>query len=386
MYKQQQNKHSSKKRAISLDLARGFMLLLIILAHVPLLLYGSEPGLMSRTASVTSLDRLFNVFGELFIDNRARPLFAVLFGYGLVMIFESQLSKGYSQKEARKTVRRRSLYLILFGVILAVLIGGQDILMAYGTIGLLVGWLLLRSNKVLITVTIIITSIFISYIPILWGFILYENGSYGFGTEFSADYHYIQSLVEALLYFPIIPLFIHFLFPILPSVLVGMWLGRKKLLTAPQQNSRLKMIAIICITISLLGALPLALIGETWMPSLFSTGVLNGIQIITGTAGGIGYAALFGILGNLIKSPGWLTNALTALGKRSLTFFVLNETLLVILFSPVAFGLGGKLTNTEATFIAIFIWCLGVFIAYMLEKFKINGPLESLMRHAVYKK
>lgn len=60
-----------------------------------------------------------------------------------------------------------------------------------------------------------------------------------------------------------------------------------------------------------------------------------------GSAGGIGYAALFGMIGNLIKNPGWITNSLTALGKRSLTLFVLNETLLVTLLSPVAFDLGG---------------------------------------------
>ena len=35
--------HASKKRAISLDLARGYMLLLIVLAHVPLYLYAAEP-------------------------------------------------------------------------------------------------------------------------------------------------------------------------------------------------------------------------------------------------------------------------------------------------------------------------------------------------------
>jgi uncharacterized membrane protein YeiB len=93
---------TSTKRAISLDLARGFMLLLIVLAHAPLFLYGSEPGVMSRPESVTFLDKLLNSLGELLIDNRARPMFAVLFGYGLVMMFEKQLSKGKSKKEALK--------------------------------------------------------------------------------------------------------------------------------------------------------------------------------------------------------------------------------------------------------------------------------------------
>ncbi|TKI78886.1 glyoxalase, partial [Bacillus mycoides] len=35
-----------KQRAISLDLARGTMLLLIVLAHAPLYLYAADPGII----------------------------------------------------------------------------------------------------------------------------------------------------------------------------------------------------------------------------------------------------------------------------------------------------------------------------------------------------
>ncbi|TKI89658.1 glyoxalase, partial [Bacillus wiedmannii] len=77
-------------------------------------------------------------FGIFIIDNRARAMFAVLLGYGLVLALEGQISKGKNENHAVKIVRRRSSYLILFGIVLAVLIGGQDILMAYGVAGLLV--------------------------------------------------------------------------------------------------------------------------------------------------------------------------------------------------------------------------------------------------------
>ncbi|TKI72114.1 glyoxalase, partial [Bacillus mycoides] len=77
-------------------------------------------------------------FGIFIIDNRARAMFAVLLGYGLVLAFEGQISKGKNENQAVKIVRRRSLYLILFGIVLAVLIGGQDILMAYGLAGIFV--------------------------------------------------------------------------------------------------------------------------------------------------------------------------------------------------------------------------------------------------------
>ncbi|MGD6962430.1 DUF418 domain-containing protein [Fictibacillus phosphorivorans] len=382
----QTQSNAEKKRVISLDVARGFMLLLIVLAHAPLFLYESDPGVMSRPESLSALESIFNSAGELFIDNRARPLFAVLFGYGMVMMYESQLSKGKSSNIARKMINRRSLYLILFGIVLAVVVGGQDILMAYGIAGLLTSKLLMYNNKLLSKVTVSLTIVFILYIPVIWGFFLKEIGSYGFGNEFSSDQSYSQLFMETIFYFPIIPVLIHFLFPILPSVLIGIWMGRKRFLTESHKYTReLKMIALVGISISLLGSIPLVLLDEVWEPSLFTAGNIYGFQMITGIAGGFGYAALFGLFGCQIKKPGPLTNSLIALGKRSLTFYVLNETLLVLLLSPVAFGLGGELSIISVTGIAFLIWLTGIYMASLLEKFQLNGPLETLIRYLVYR-
>lgn len=99
------------------------MLLLIALAHAPLFLYTAEPGIMHRAESITFFDQIANLFGMFFIDNRARAMFAVLLGYGIVLSFESHISKGKSETDALKMIRRRSLYLILFGIIVALDLG-----------------------------------------------------------------------------------------------------------------------------------------------------------------------------------------------------------------------------------------------------------------------
>lgn len=93
-------------RAHSLDLARGSMLFLIILAHIPLYLYLIEPGVITKVSPSTLPDHIFNVLMELFVDNRARPLFAILFGYGLVIIFNKQLKR--YDNNSLKTVRQKS--------------------------------------------------------------------------------------------------------------------------------------------------------------------------------------------------------------------------------------------------------------------------------------
>ncbi|AXK18848.1 MULTISPECIES: DUF418 domain-containing protein [Bacillus] len=376
-----------KKRAVSLDLARGTMLLLIVLAHAPLYLYAAYPGIMHRVESSSFFDQIVNLFGIFIIDNRARAMFAVLLGYGLVLAFEGQISKGKNEIQAVKIVRKRSLYLILFGIVLAVLIGGQDILMAYGLAGIFVSPLLKCKMKTLIRTFIIIAILYTIFIPIIWGLNMQSIGDYGFSPDVSAKDTYLSTTMIRLLFFPIIPVLIHFMFPILPSIILGLWIARYKLLIKPEQQlKKLYFITTIGLAISLIGALPLSFIGTIWYPTVFTAGMINGIHILTGIAGGLAYATGFGIIGSRLKNPGYFSLALIALGKRSLTFFVLNEALLVIFLSPVAFDLGGHVSNAFAALIAICIWILSVIVALIMEKNNLNGPLEILLRRLVYKK
>ncbi|PGE52225.1 glyoxalase [Bacillus toyonensis] len=376
-----------KKRAVSLDLARGTMLLLIVLAHAPLYLYAADPGIMHRVESSSFFDQIVNLFGIFIIDNRARAMFAVLLGYGLVLAFEGQISKGKNEIQAVKRVRKRSLYLILFGIVLAVLIGGQDILMAYGLAGIFVSPLLKCKMKTLIRTFIIIAILYTIFIPIIWGLNMQSIGDYGFSPDVSAKDTYLSTTMIRLLFFPIIPVLIHFMFPILPSIILGLWIARYKLLIKPEQQlKKLYFITTIGLAISLIGALPLSFIGTIWYPTVFTAGMINGIHILTGIAGGLAYATGFGIIGSRLKNPGYFSLVLIALGKRSLTFFVLNEALLVIFLSPVAFDLGGHVSNAFAALIAICIWILSVIVALIMEKNNLNGPLEILLRRLVYKK
>lgn len=55
-----------KKRALSLDLASGFMLLLIIFAHVPLMLYLNDPGVVSKLHPENMLEKVLNGLMVLF--------------------------------------------------------------------------------------------------------------------------------------------------------------------------------------------------------------------------------------------------------------------------------------------------------------------------------
>jgi len=78
--------------------------------------------------------------------------------------------------------------------------------------------------------------------------------------------------------------------------------------------------------------------------------------------------------------------AITAMGKRSLTFFVMHEVLIVILMSPIAFNMGAYLTVTTGVLLGVVIWAVTLAIAYWMEHRQIAGPLEKYMRYLSYKK
>lgn len=380
------DKVTQKKRAISLDIARGSMLFLIILAHIPLFLYMIEPGVITKVAGSTPIDHFLNFLMEIIVDNRARPLFAILFGYGLVMIYRKQ-SERMGVEEANRIIKRRCWYLILFGAILAGVAGIQDILMTYGIAGLILVSTLKKDNNKIKKHVIISTAICLIYIPILWGGVLLGNQSYGLPVALTGQETYLNTLLDRLISIPIIPLFNHIFFPVIPSVLMGVWLGNLNLLIKPHDHIKLlKQLTIGCLTISLVGAIPLVLINDGWFPSLFIAGVVYGIHILTGFAGGVGYAALFGLLGLGIKYSNVIVEAITAMGKRSLTFFVIHEVLIVILLSPIAFNLGAYLSVTTSVLLGIVMWAVTLSVAYFMNRRQIEGPLEKYMRYLTYKK
>ncbi|WP_152656533.1 DUF418 domain-containing protein [Oceanobacillus sp. CFH 90083] len=375
-----------KKRALSLDLARGSMLFLIILSHIPLFLYTIEPGVITKVAASTPLDHFLNFLMEIIVDNRARPLFAILFGYGLVMIYRKQ-SERKGTAEAKRIIKKRCWYLILFGAVLAGIAGGQDILMTYGIAGLLLISSLKKNNKKIKKYVLISTIICILYIPFLWGGIIVENQAYGLPVELTGQETYVNTMLERLVSIPIIPLLTHIAFPVIPSVLMGIWLGNINVFIKPQNHIKLlKQLTIGGLSLSLAGAIPLVLINDVWFPDLFTAGFVYGIHILTGFAGGVGYAALFGLLGVTIKNRGVILDAIAAMGKRSLTFFVIHEVLTVILLSPIAFHLGASLTVTTSVLLGIIMWMFTLSIAYLMERQQVEGPLEKYMRYLVYKK
>ena len=151
------------------DVARGFMLLFIALANIPFWVATTR-----SSAPSDAVDSVWLWARTLLVDHRAYPLFAMLFGFGLVTMVNRRITSGtrsyleslpgveagrepteqeeawareQATVDARRLVRRRGLWMILFGAVHAVLFSG-DIIGTYGLAAVIfAGWLTRKHRK-----------------------------------------------------------------------------------------------------------------------------------------------------------------------------------------------------------------------------------------------
>ena len=71
------------------DVARGFMLLFIALANIPF-----WTGVTQSSAPADAADTAWLWVRSLLVDSRAYPLFALLFGFGLVTMANRRIASG----------------------------------------------------------------------------------------------------------------------------------------------------------------------------------------------------------------------------------------------------------------------------------------------------
>lgn len=368
-----------QERFLTPDIGRGFMLLFIAVAHAPLLLMNLE------SSYFPSVDRIVQFLVVTFVDSRAYIMFSLFFGLGFVFMVQRQLDRGVSDKLVKASVRRRSIFLILFGFIHLVFIGAIDILAFYGAAGLIVGWTLFKPYQLQKRVLIITGIIYLIMIPVVWLLL----GQVFLTEEVYIPGSYMESVIVNLFGFPVVMLGQMFMYPSLVIILIGVWAARKEWITHPDKHRPLlKKVAWIGICVSVLGALPFALTSvNVWEPPATYLSVFAIMHIFTGVFGGLGYTALIALFSATFKrAVPRVARALSSVGKRSLTFYLYQEALLVILLSQLWLGLGSTIGYTGAFVSAILVWFIGCLLAVWLEKNEKQGPAEMLLRRLIYKK
>ncbi len=380
------------ERALAPDLARGAMLLIIALANVAGVIFAGEPGL---DATPQGVERGLNFLLFELVHARGYPVFAVMFGYGIVQLARRQEACGATPKRVRSVLVRRNLWLVVFGFAHAALLYYGDFLGAYGIVGIVMTLVLLRRGDKFHRIVLVIWAL--SAVEILVTGAIVVSGILG-GSGGSAPLPvghvdslaapgYFASMLDRLGEWPMHTL------TVLPFILIawlGMWAARRRVLEeSAHHQTLLKWTAVLGLGVAIAGGLPAALVSAGWLHvDESAAGLMLMLYGASGMFAGPGYVAVFGLIAMRVTRPGPVVGALSALGRRSLSGYLFQSVAWLVLLAPFTLALGDRFGSPTATgvIIAVAVWLVTVLIARLLDKRKQAGPAEIVLRRLTYER
>ena len=397
------------------DVARGFMLLLIALANVGFWVAGPE-GRAPSTA-----DRTWAFMRALFIDQRAYPLFALLFGFGLATMVNRRMASGidaYCRQltgglrapsaaeldqareqatiDARRLVRRRGLWMVLFGLIHGAFFP-SEIIGTYGVVAVVfAGWFAHKHHKRQLAVCALVL-LFQIIVTVVLAMLMGPGGEAagvaGPAAPEAAPTGAGESVVSALPWFVtnvnewfFTALGAAFTTMILPAAFLGARLADTDLISHPERHRGLLTVAGIGgLALGALGALHELLVPLTGAQSWAADSALIAVL---GLAGGCGWLAVLAMYAGGPTSDNRLTGLkrlLSNVGCRSMTAY-LSQTVMFAGIFVIAPRLTGRSVSPGAAAsaaVAVMVWLTTVVLCAVLERLGMPGPFESLLRIAV---
>ena len=392
------------------DVSRGLMLLFIALANVPfwtIVTRSSVPG--------DAVDTAWLWLRTLLVDHRAYPLFSLLFGFGLATMVNRRIASGtqsYLQSlpgveagreptpqeefwareqatvDARRLVRRRGAWMILFGAAHAALFSG-DIIGTYGLAAVVfAGWLTRKHRKRAMAVSAVVTAATIST--------MYTMGSHvaaqgltaaavmkqGAGESATTLLSYVSGSITSWAGNSVATVLFSM---VVPAMFLGARLADTDLIAHPERHRRL-------LTAVGLGGLGVGAAGGIGYGLWATGGTLAAwtapLHEVTGLAGACGWLALLALYAGGPREDGRLTGLrklASNVGRRSMTAYLSQTFLFAIIFLalPALTGIELHLGEARAAGIAAAVWLATVGLCAVLEHGGHAGPFETLLRTAV---
>lgn len=385
------------KRIDAIDIVRGFALFGILVENMVIFKY---PILFERYPSSipSGIDNTAAWFIQLFFAGKFYMIFAFIFGLGFYFFMERILAQG---GDFLSLYRRRLLTLLLIGLMHMILLWIGDILVSYA----LVGFLLiafrhssLEAIKKWIVSLALLSSLLYGLLGLYNGFAQIRVGDM-FDLYMTANinrvlaYYANSSYVELLLYRvgSELPNALISLVISVPSILAlflcGFYIGKKKIFSNLSENRVLLRKALLWGLI--LGAFFMSLFVAV-EAGYWQTGIpaRSALLLVSNHAASFflfpAYIALILLLlqGNLFNL---LLKPFSAAGRMSLTNYLSQTIICIIIFNGFGFGLVNRLSVTEGLSLALAIFVLQVIWSNIwLRKFR-YGPMEWLWRVLTYK-
>jgi len=377
------------ERALAPDLGRGAMLLIIALANVAGVVFAGEPGL---DATPEGVDRGLNFLLFELVHARGYPVFAVMFGYGLVQLARRQDASGATPQQVRAVLLRRNVWLVVFGFAHAALLYYGDFLGAYGIVGIVMTLVLLRRGDRFHRIALVLWALAAVEILILGAIVV--SGIAGSGGSAPLPSGHVDSLAASGYFTSIVdrlgewPMHTLTVVPFIMIAWLGMWAARRRVLEEQARHrTLLRWTAALGLGVAVAGGLPAALVSAGWLRVDEPTASL--ILMLHGASGmfaGPGYVAIFGLIAMRVTQPGPVVGALSALGQRSLSGYLFQSVAWLVLLAPFTLALGERFASPTVSglVIAVVVWLVTVLIARLLDKRRQPGPAEVVLRRLTY--
>lgn len=372
-----------RDRALAPDVARGAMLLLIALANAHVWIFDRPVGMRGYPRDLVGVDRVVAALQLIFVDGRAYPLFALLFGYGITQLAARRAAAGASPDAAVRIVRRRGWWMVLIGLLHGVLLWAGDIVGAYGLLAVLLAGVLVRGAPgtlagVAVGGTVFATLIFggAALPPPTGGAVL---------PSMAQPNPLIATAIRAVEWLGIGVA--ASVLGVFGAVALGALAARRRLLDDPERHrALLRRLAVAGLGTAVVGGLPLALaVAGVWAPSLPALLLCGTLHAASGYAGGVGYAALFGLLATrAAEESGPVLRALRDCGQRSLSCYLAQSVAFAALLPAWTLGLGGDAPLWLVSLVALGVWLVIVLVAALSARAGVRGPAEVLLRRLTY--
>ena len=382
------NDRPSGNRIVSIDRMRGFSLLGIFLVnmisfHSPFFYIDPE------TWWDGELNRVTYVFIDLFVQASFYPLFAMLFGYGLVILHERTLEKNLSFYPL--ALRRLSILLVI-GILHAFLVWHGDILITYAVSGFVfLLFIRLSAKKLLITglLLYIVPNLLLLFMlgaaSLVDGsgefsmfdkeaaeqsILVYQTGSFSEVTVQRVTEWYKNNNPGSLIFY---------LVTILPLFLIGA--GTAKLRLFEDVQSKRRKIVYSAVSLAFVGLLLKA------VPYLSSKTLMS--DYAQDIFGGAMLAAAYALFIALVSENQRFDRVfapLEAAGRLSISNYLFQSIVSTMIFYSYGLGYYGKVSIFTGTMLALGIYILQLAASSWWVAKYYYGPVEWLWHIATYLK
>lgn len=381
---------SSYTRIDSLDLIRGVAILCILFMNIhsmaaPPIAY-TVPLWREGTGNV---DTIVYIAQSMLIESRFMTMFSLLFGVGLALQSDRMRARGTTPYSR---LRRRMLWLLVFGLLHGFLLWSGDILTLYALCGLIVmrttQW---SVRRLTIVGTILVVVGQLALLAALGGSLAtganimevpplpFDAAALAASTATWTSFpgRIVANAAEFLQLITAFPVML--LWHSSGVMMIGIALYRRGFYTDPKAWKV---------------GVPLLAVGTLWSAFVlwlrFRFGIatsagqsLLGLMLLAGLPCGIGYSSL---IVPLAKRDGLVARALRNTGKTAFTLYLSQTVITLLIFVVIAPGLWGALDRATLTGYVVVLGVGQVVYAHRQQTRRGRGPLEQLWRTLAQRK